>query len=559
MVGIRLSVFSGILPQISPRILPDQNATIAENALFDSGRLSALKSNLAVNDHNNVAFIVPATTKTIFRHRDRQGNGYWLAWDHVVNAVPSPIAEDQFDRLYWTGETYPRVSVGTEVAVSAYPTYDPSTSHKLGIPAPTVAPVAVIDTDGGGSDTPFSRSYIYTWVSGLGEESAPSPASNIIDVKQGATVSLTFTDPVPSYIYNVSGHPARRYVYRTNVNGEFQFVGSVSASATTFSDNLLDENLGELISSSQWDAPPDEVTADHPDGALVGLTAMPNGMMAGYSGRSVFFAEQYMPHAWPKAYSLTTKSKIMGLASISIGLIVLTQGKPVLMTGSSPSSISATEIDSDQACVSTRSIVDMGEVAVYASPDGIVAAGENGVDLITEGVFSRDQWQALKPESIHAYKFEGRYVFFYDNGTTQGGYILNTRTETPELTTLNFYAVAGYNDPVEDALYLVFIESLQGRVRKFNAGTPLTYTWQSKEVRFEKPANPGCAIIDAEAYPVTFTLYADGVQRHTQSVASGNMFRLPAGYRAKEFQIKVSGTADINQVIIAENPEEIAG
>jgi hypothetical protein len=139
----------------------------------------------------------------------------------------------------------------------------------------------------------------------------------------------------------------------------------------------------------------------------------------------------------------------------------------------------------------------------------------------------------------------------------QGGYVLNTRTKNPELVTLNFYALAGYNDPLEDALYLVINDGGTGRVKKFDAGTPLTYTWQSKEVRVENPINPGCAMIDAEAYPIQFTLYADGQQKHTQSVANGNMFRLPAGYRAKEFQFKVSGSADINQIMVAENPEEL--
>ncbi len=140
----------------------------------------------------------------------------------------------------------------------------------------------------------------------------------------------------------------------------------------------------------------------------------------------------------------------------------------------------------------------------------------------------------------------------------QGGYVLNTRTQNPELVTLNFYATAGYNDPVEDALYLVFVESGQGRVKKYNAGTPLTYTWQSKELRLENPICPGCALIDAEAYPVQFTLYADGQQKHTQSVADGKMFRLPAGYRAKTFQVKVSGATEVNQIIVAENPSEIS-
>lgn len=558
MAAIKLQTFSGILPQVSSRLLPTENATIAENTRFDTGRLSAIRGNVNQNDHNNVAFTVPAATTTIYRHRDRQGNGYWLAWDQYVHAVPSPIAEDPHDRLYWTGETYPRMAIGTEIAASANPNYDPSTSRKLGIPAPAAAPTVALTTDGTGTDTPLSRAYVYTWVSGLGEESPPSPASTIIDAKQGATVTLTFTGSPPSYIYSVSGKPARRYVYRTNINGDYQYVGAVDATATTFLDSVLDENLGEIIVSSNWQPPADEVAADHPDGPLLGLTAMQNGMIAGFAGRSVFFAEQYIPHAWPKNYSLTTKSKIVGLASISIGLVVLTQGKPVLMTGSTPAGMGATEIDSDQACVSARSIVDMGEVAVYASPDGLVAAGENGVNLITDGVFTRQQWQALNPSSIHAYKYDGRYVFFYNNGTTQGGYVLNTRTKVPELVTLNFYATTGFSDPVEDALYLVFIESGVGRVKKFDVGTPLTYTWQSKELRLESPICPGCALIDAESYPVTFTLFADGQQKHTQSVPDGKMFRLPAGYRAKTFQIKVSSNAEVNQIIIAENPVEIA-
>jgi len=560
MANIRLSNFSGILPQVSPRLLPEENATIAENALFDSGRLASIRSTVATNDHNNVAFVVPSNVKTIYRHRDRQGSGYWLAWTQHVHAVPSPIAEDPYDRLYWTGQTYPRFALGTEVASAASPSYQPSAGRRLGIPAPTTAPsTSILEPIADDTLTVSSRAYVYTWVSGLGEEGPPSPASTIIDVKEGETVVLSFTvGDVPSYIYNTGGAPAKRRIYRTDINGEYRYLADALASENNLLDVKTDEELGEIIVSSNWDAPPDDTSADHPDGPLLGLTAMPNGMLAGYAGRSVFFAEQFIPSAWPKAYSLTVKSKVVGLASISIGLMVLTQGKPVLMTGSSPAGMGAVEIDSDQACVSARSIVDMGEVAVYASPDGLVAAGESGVQLVTEGVFTREQWQALKPESIHAYKFEGRYVFFYDTGTVRGGYVLNTRTKTPEVVTLNFHAVAGYNDPVEDALYLVIVDGNGGVVKKFHAGAPLTYTWQSKELRVENPICPGCAMIDAEAYPIQFTLYADGQQKHTQSVTDGKLFRLPAGYRAKTFQIKVTGTGEINQIMVAENPSEIA-
>lgn len=557
MASIKLQTFGGILPQISPRLLPDTAATIAENARFDSGRLSAWRASVAINDHNNASFVVPNTTRTIYRHRDRQGNSYWLVWTTDVHAVPSPIAEDPFDRLYWTGQQFPRMAIGTEVTGSVAPTYEPSVSRKLGVPSPTDQPTVTITTTV--ADTtilPLSRSYVYTWVSGLGEESGPSPASAILDVKSGEVVTLTFNTAVPAHIYNTVSRPAVRRIYRTNVNGEFQFVKDIAYTATSTTDAILDENLGEIIPSTNWDTPPDENAGNHPDGPMLGLTAMPNGILAGFSGRSVLFSEAFLPHAFPKAYSLTTKSRVVGLASISIGLMVMTTGKPVLMTGSSPAAMTATEIDNNQACVSGRSIADMGSVAIYASPDGLVAAGENGVSLITEGIFTRDQWQALNPSSIHGYHYEGRYIFFWQNGGNSGGYIFDGRGEFPLISTLNYYAKAGYNDPVDDALYLVIETAGVSTVRRFDAGTATPYTWQSKEVRFEKPINPSCGIIDAEAYPVTFTLFADGIQKHTQSVTSGSMFRLPAGYLAKEFHIRLAGSTDVNQVLIAESPEE---
>jgi hypothetical protein len=557
MVGIKLTSFGGLLPQISPRLLPESAATIATNTRFDSGRLSYWREPIAINDHNDTSFSVPTTTKTIYKHRDRQGNGYWLVWDDVVHAVPSPIAEDPYDRIYWTGDTYPRMAIGTEVTASSTPNYEPSITRKLGIEVPTDAPsVTITVTSDDTTISPYSRAYVYTWVSGLGEESGPSPASDIIDVKSGETVELTFTGTVPSYIYNTGSNPALRRIYRTNINGEYQFVADVAYSATTATDDVLDENLGELLSTTVSNPPPDDDAGDHPDGPMLGLTSMPNGILAGFSGRSIFFSESYLPHSFPRSYSITTKSRIVGLSSISIGLIVMTEGKPVLVTGSSPAGMGAVEIDNNQSCVSSRSIVDMGSIAIYASPDGLVSAGESGLQLLTEGIFSRDQWQELSPESIHAYHYEGRYIFFWDDGVNSGGYVYDGRMEMPMISELDYHAIAGFNDPYDDALYLVVTDSDGTKVRRFDAGDAMSYEWQSKEIKSEKPLNPSCAIIDAEDYPVSFTLYADGEQKHSQSIVNGDMFRLPAGYLAKVFQIKLGGDVDVNSVIVAESPEE---
>ena len=52
-------------------------------------------------------------------------------------------------------------------------------------------------------------------------------------------------------------------------------------------------------------------------------------------------------------------------------------------------------------------------------------------------------------------------------------------------------------------------------------------------------------------------LFADGVLNHTQTVANGNFFRLPSGYRCKSVEIQLEGTDTINEVCVYESPQEI--
>jgi hypothetical protein len=560
MAKISLKTFGGLFPKISPRLIPEHAATIASYCRLDSGRLGAFGQNTDQNDHKGTLFRVPLDTKTIYRHRNRDGSYSWLKWSKEVHAIPSPVREDQWDRLYWSGDTYPRFSLGTEAAASIYPNYAPNASHRLGVPEPTVKVIAAKTADTGDPAAPLLyRAYTYTYVSGLGEEGPPAPPSDVMQCRQADTVTLTFADTLPATIYNTGGQPAKRRVYRTNVNGEFQYLTDLASGVNTFADTIVDEALGEVMSSTHYDAPPDDDVGEHADGQLQMMTQMPNGIVAGYTGRTLCFSEAYLPHTFPQSYQLTTRYRITGIVSISVGLVVLTEGKPALVTGSNPASMTLQELDTADSCVSRRSIVDMGDMAIFAGPDGLTAVTESGMRNITLPLFSNRQWAALNPASIHAYRYDGRYLFFYDNGTTKGGYMLDFTTELPQLVSLPFYAICGYYEPVGGDLYLAIDNgSNVAQVRLFDAGADATFDWQSRELRIEAPINPGCAIVDAESYPITFTLYAEGNQVHTQSVADGEMFRLPDGYRAREFTVRLQGAGLINAVHVAENPQELA-
>ena len=86
-------------------------------------------------------------------------------------------------------------------------------------------------------------------------------------------------------------------------------------------------NLG--IVNSEWVAPPSD---------LKGLVAMPNGIMAGFSGNNICFSEPFFPHAWPIRYRLATNFSIVSMGRYGQTLIVTTKGFPYAVVGARPDS-----------------------------------------------------------------------------------------------------------------------------------------------------------------------------------------------------------------------------
>jgi hypothetical protein len=192
---------------------------------------------------------------------------------------------------------------------------------------------------------------------------------------------------------------------------------------------------------------------------------------------------------------------------------------------------------------------------MYASPDGLIFVSMSGqVQNVTESLFSRAEWQLLVPSSIHGYYHDGRYHGFYNTGAVSRGFIFDPSQGASAFTFVDTYATAGYSDLLQDALYL----KVGTTIAKWNAGsTQMSYTWKSAIFEMAYPSNPGCAQVVAKAYPLTFKLYADGSLKHTQTVADANPFWLPSGYRARNFEIELTGTAEILMVHVASSPQEL--
>ena len=239
----------------------------------------------------------------------------------------------------------------------------PVSTFRLGLPTPpafTSGPSVNNATAAVGAVS-SSRAYVYTEITAFGEEGPPSTVatSDIVDASNGATVTLSLP-AASSGSYNIS----KRRIYRTDVNGIFRFVKDVSKFSRdnyrgsprrlTRGRNRINHNL----------APPDDTSSSHPDGPMLGITAMPNGITAGFSGNTLLFSEAFLPHSYPLANQITTKDDIVGIASIASGLLVTTKGKPLLVSGTDPSAMAMVEIDANLPNSNKRSLVDMGEYAI---------------------------------------------------------------------------------------------------------------------------------------------------------------------------------------------------
>lgn len=537
MTAIVVNAFSGIKPIMSPRLLGTSEAQTAQNVRLISGSLTPMKTLTTLQS------LVSSSPATIFRYgTSATETNYWLEFSQDTDVMRSPIANDQYDRLYWTnGDGVPRYAPNSLILQAGSGAY-PRASYQLGLPAPAT-PSVTSSTPPGTGDTPETRAYVLTYVSAYGEEGPPSSASTLYTIKPDTSVTLTLASaPVGSY--NV----ATKRLYRSSTVGnqaQWQFVAEIPIATGSYVDSKTQAELGEVLPSEDWVAPP---------AGLKGLRLMANGAAVGFVGKTLYFSEPNLPHAWPHQYPIDFD--IVGIATFGQYVAVLTTSYPYLFEGVDPAAMSSRRLNLPQACVSKRSILETGGGVIYASPDGLVEVGSQN-DVISRGLLSREQWQAYVPSSMECYVYNGRIHAIYNTGSARGTLVLDFSGQGAVLTTNNFNATtattAGFYDASTDKLYFA-----QGtNIVRFDQGSAQTYTWKSKQFRLARPENLGFGQVTAEAYPVTFKLYCDGALKMTKTVQNNNQFRLPSGFRAYNWEIQLEGTAEVTGVAIASSTEEL--
>lgn len=130
MAGVKITNFLGKAPKISPELLPNTAAQIAENCKLYSGDLIPYPQPVVVDNTGRTG-----TIKTLYALRDpNTGTLVWLSWAADVDiAVASANLQDE-QRFYYTGDGVPKVS-NYELATTGSPPY-PVGYYDLGLPVP---------------------------------------------------------------------------------------------------------------------------------------------------------------------------------------------------------------------------------------------------------------------------------------------------------------------------------------------------------------------------------------------------------------------------------------
>jgi hypothetical protein len=414
--------------------------------------------------------------------------------------------------------------------------------------------------------------------------------------KADGSWNLTFL-PYADATRNITSFRVYRTVTSSQGVATYFLVAELPMATTSYSDTAADTvvNANQQLQSQTWFPPPSD---------LAGWVSMPNGIVAGWRGKEVWFCEPFRPHAWPPSYALATEYDIVGLGVYGQTLIVCTQGFPTAVTGINPSSMSMAKVSTFEPCMSRGSIVSAPEGVYYASPNGLILAAQGQFTNVTKDTISKDKWQDLtKIATLRAVHFGSGYMAYggtrfgcfdsntFDNNSFEmndytGAYqgIFVDPTNPNVLTTLASVApvVNVQSDPWSGETMIIKSNAVYWLDMQSLTKPHDPYKWRSKIYISAMPEN-------FEAVKVFFTIpngtstvpngvpnntlvqtynpltqyallrvYADGNLIATRELeVSGQILRLPSGFKASQWQVEFEGVVNINSIEMATSAKEL--
>lgn len=528
--------FGGIIPRESPHNIGATQASIAHNVKLRNGRLEPWRElcGFAETPRSSLSFHIHGCCA--------------VAWDAIVNAAE--LSAD-WGRFYITGRG-PEPEVVT-LDRDCKPTYT-----LLGVPMPNTPPHAN-GNESCGRDAD-ARTYVYTYVNIWGEESAPSPASNIITVADGSTVTVTgIALPPDGYgikyanIYRATSGFRPPDVKSQKPLTDYMLVATVEFPTTTFVDNVRMANLSAVLETQKVRMPPS---------GLTNITSIEGVVrLAGTVRNRVHLSENFQPHNWPVKYDLTLDSNIIHMAALDQKLYVTTDTQPYVIDVSSCEDMKCTPVVDagvaipDIACKYASSAVMTQHGYVYCSPLGLVLLDPSArYHILTNKWFSEDDWAQLKPETVRLAYWEG-FLFCI---TDTVSFILNIDGKTyddeigGELATISDRPV----DIRRGSTGELFLMT-DGVISVWNRGAQYrTFEWVSRELTGDN-STPGQQPLGSMWAPVSakvrtrdteFSLLTPQREVYKRKVVDERPFRLPRAGRHMWFKVRLRGASPVEFV-----------
>jgi hypothetical protein len=506
-VRLEISQFGGMAPIIDPTALPDKFSTFAKNVRLDRGVLAPAALELeAVGDYPDgslsgkavkaVAKMLGSDTRFAFSHAD------------AANAFVSPVSPaDTWGRVYFMDSAGPSFTTTDQYSPGGL-VVNP-VSYRLGIETPGAPPVTgTVEIEheyeeGAPDDGGYAEgieikpdyvtvAYAFSYVDKYGHEGGLSRASEVVRIAYDRTFEVAVSDLRGSVGGRHNFLGGKKRIYRATFDGSssvWQFLTDVPYANDSFGDDIPVGEEGEVAISGDWLPAPED---------LENLCLVASSFAAGTLGHYVCYSELKLPHAWPTELQFPVKYTPVGLMPLLNGLLVVTTGRPYWAEGTDPNSAIPRELPINAPCLSTDSLVDMGDYAMYVSLDGLVAARPGQAEIVTKTVLDRAEMETLVDEDCTAFAFDGRYVFSTKDGRWMGfvpqeGLVEYDFGYAPR----NFRAVS-FNVR-DNRHYFCFND---GTVRAIEVGgTASGVEWRSKLWR-TSPESFSAIRVEADTYPV---------------------------------------------------------
>ncbi len=565
MAGFAINSFAGSIPRLEHHLLSRGAAAKAVDCRLDSGALAswfepAVLQTLTTGNEG---------AEVLLRRPDCTG------WQQtaVPTEVRLPVGACTVDASIaeWnvaenfvlvTGPAQLPISFKWDESAATWDYYGP-----LQPPPVDAPPDFVSSTFSTHSKSVENRLYAYQVCNRLGQWSSLSPAAGAL-ANEGDTLVFTLPSALTSYAHGIYG--VRWYRSVASAGSSMPTIANTMQNAmdtfwirvaeftglgngfTLTDSGLLNENLYEGLEEDVVIAPLAE---------LQGITAVASmRCFAGYAGKRLFFSENNTPGNWP--HYLTLDDNICGIVESNGMLYVATDGHPYVVAAlsdcESASCRQAVRLPEalPMAGCGPHAIVALPQGAAYVSHKGLVGiAGSSAPTIISQSLYSAEQWQRMAPKSMRLAVHAGKLFCFGQYGafvlTLSGGssaeWTLDNHTELSDRPLDVFTTRTG-------ELILRTATELQ----QWNAGIKRRpHLWESPVLVAPAELNFGAGHVNLRGGAEQISVRFDGRTALDRAVLTSRQFRLPNWAVGTRWSFTLEGTAEVNLVSLATSMKEL--